>query len=151
MVKGFVTILIIVAVSLGLAFVVGCESDAQTGALIGAGAGAGIGQAIGHDTESTLIGAGVGGGAGYMIGNESDKRKTRAEMESLRQENMQMRQQSAQMQQEMSTVTINVTNSNGSITPVTLRKQGVVYIGPRGETYTTLPTQEQLKQAGYGF
>jgi hypothetical protein len=86
-----------------------------------------------------------------MIGNEQDKKKTKAEMESLRQENMQMRQGSAQMQQEMNTVTINVTNSNGSITPVTLRKQGVVYIGPRGETYTTLPTQEQLKQAGYGF
>jgi hypothetical protein len=151
MVKGFVAILMVVVVSLGLAFVSGCESDAQTGALIGTGAGAGIGQAIGHNTESTLIGAGVGGGAGYMIGNEQDKKKTKAEMESLRQENMQMRQQSAQMQQEMSTVTINVTNSNGSITPVTLRKQGVVYIGPRGETYTTLPTQEQLKQAGYGF
>jgi hypothetical protein len=151
MVKGFVAILMVVVVSLGLAFVSGCESDAQTGALIGTGAGAGIGQAIGHNTESTLIGAGVGGGAGYMIGNEQDKKKTKAEMENLRQENMQMRQQSTQMQQEMSTVTINVTNSNGSITPVTLRKQGVVYIGPRGETYTTLPTQEQLKQAGYGF
>jgi uncharacterized protein YcfJ len=151
MVRSFVTILMVVIASLGLAFVCGCESDAQTGALIGTAAGAGIGQAIGHNTESTLIGAGVGGGAGYMIGNEQDKKKTKAEMEGLRQENMQMRQQSAQMQQEMSTVTINVTNSNGSITPVTLRKQGVVYIGPRGETYPTLPTQEQLKQAGYGF
>jgi uncharacterized protein YcfJ len=151
MVKSLVTILIIAAVGVSLAFTCGCESDAQTGALIGAGAGAGIGQAIGHNTESTLIGGAVGGGAGYMIGNESDKKKTKAEMESLRQQNMQMQQQSAQMQQEMSTVTINVTNSNGSITPVTLRKQGVVYIGPRGETYTTLPTQEQLKQAGYGF
>ena len=151
MVKGFVTILIVAVVGLGLAFVGGCESDAQTGALIGTAAGAGIGQAIGHDTGSTLIGAGVGAGAGYMIGNEQDKKKTKAEMESLRQENMQMRQGSAQMQQEMNTVTINVTNSNGSITPVTLRKQGVVYIGPRGETYPTLPTQEQLKQAGYGF
>ena len=158
MVKGFVTILIIAAVSLGLAFVCGCESDAQTGALIGTGAGAGIGQAIGHNTESTLIGGAVGGGAGYMIGNESDKKKTQAEMENLQQQNMQLQQQNMQMQQqnmqtqqEMSTVTINVTNSNGSITPVTLRKQGVVYIGPRGETYTTMPTQEQLKQAGYGF
>jgi hypothetical protein len=151
MAKGFMTILIVAGVGLGLAFVCGCESDAQTGALIGAGAGAGIGQAIGHDTESTLIGGAVGGGAGYMIGNESDKRKTKAEMESLRQQNIQMQQQHAQMQQEMSTVTINIVNSNGSITPVTLRKQGVVYIGPRGETYTTLPTQEQLKQAGYGF
>jgi uncharacterized protein YcfJ len=151
MVKGFVAILMVVVVSVGLVFVSGCESDAQTGALIGTAAGAGVGQAIGRNTQSTLIGAGVGAGAGYMIGNESDKKKTKAEMESLRQQNMQMQQQSSQMQQEMSTVTINVTNSNGSITPVTLRKQGVVYIGPRGETYPTLPTQEQLKQAGYGF
>lgn len=141
MVKGFGTILTVVVVSLGLALVTGCESDAQTGALIGTAAGAGIGQAIGHDTESTLIGAGVGAAGGYMIGNEQDKKKaraeTKAEMESLR--------------QEMNVVTINVTNSNGSITPVRLRKQGVVYIGPRGETYTTLPTEEQLKQGGYGF
>jgi uncharacterized protein YcfJ len=151
MVKGFVTILIVVVVSLGLAFVCGCESDAQTGALIGTAAGAGVGQAIGRDTGSTLIGAAVGGGAGYMIGNESDKKKTQAEMESLQRQNMQMQQQNMQMQQEMSTVTVNVVNSNGSITPVTLRRQGVVYIGPRGETYPTMPTQEQLKQAGYGF
>ena len=158
MVKNFVTILLVVGVGLGLAFVCGCESDAQTGALIGTAAGAGIGQAIGGNTGSTLIGAGVGGGAGYMIGNESDKKKTKAEMESLRQENAQLQQQGTQMQQQgtqtqqdTGTVTINVNNSNGSITPVTLRRQGAVYIGPRGETYTTLPTQEQLKQAGYGF
>lgn len=141
MVKGFVAILMLVVVSLGLAFVSGCESDAQTGALIGTAAGAGIGQAIGHDTGSTLIGAGVGGGAGYIIGNEQDKKKAAVQTSA----------QMEQMRQEMNTVTINVTNSNGSITPVTLRKQGVVYIGPRGETYPTLPTQEQLKQAGYGF
>ncbi len=137
MVKGFVTILIVAVVSLGLAFVCGCESDAQTGAAVGSLAGAGIGQLAGGDTESTLIGAAVGGGAGYMIGSEQDKKKAAAEREQLR--------------QEMNTVTINITNSNGSITPVRLRKQGVVYIGPRGETYTTLPTEEQLKQAGYGF
>lgn len=151
MVRSFVTILTLVIVSLGLALTCGCESDAQTGALIGTAAGAGIGQAIGHDTGSTLIGAGVGAAGGYMIGNESDKKKTKAEMESLQQQNMQLQQQNAQIQQEASTVTINITNSNGSITPVTLRRQGAVYIGPRGETYPTMPTQEQLKQAGYGF
>jgi uncharacterized protein YcfJ len=137
MTKDLVLILMVVAVSLALAFVAGCESDAQTGAAVGTLAGAGIGQLAGGDTESTLIGAAVGGGAGYMIGNERDKKKTKAEMDSLR--------------QEMNTVTINITNSNGSITPVMLRKQGVVYIGPRGETYTSLPTEAQLKQAGYGF
>ncbi len=75
MVKKLVIILIVIAVSLGLAFVAGCESDAQTGALIGTGVGAIAGQAIGGDTEATLIGAGVGAAGGYMIGNESDKKK----------------------------------------------------------------------------
>ena len=151
MTKGLLTVLVAAVVSVGLSFAVGCESDAQTGALVGTGAGALAGQAIGHNTQSTLIGAGVGAGAGYMIGNESDKKKTKAEMENIRQQNVQMQQQSAQMQQEASTVTINITNSNGSITPVTLRKQGGFYVGPRGETYTSLPTEEQLKKAGYGF
>ena len=52
----------------------GCESDAQTGALLGAGLGAVAGQAIGGNSEGTLIGAAVGGGAGYLIGNQSDKK-----------------------------------------------------------------------------
>ncbi len=75
MVKRLVIILIVVAVSLGLLFAAGCESDAQTGALIGTAIGAGAGQAIGGDTESTLIGAGVGAVGGYIIGNEQDKNK----------------------------------------------------------------------------
>jgi outer membrane lipoprotein SlyB len=158
MAKGLLTVLVAAVVSVGLLFAIGCESDAQTGALVGTAAGAGVGQAIGHNTESTLIGAGVGAAGGYMIGNESDKKKTQAEMENLQrqnmqlqQQNMQMQQQNMQTQQEMSTVTVNITNSNGSITPVTLRRQGGFYVGPRGETYSTMPTQEQLKQAGYGF
>ena len=75
MAKKLIIILMVVAVSLGLALVAGCESDAQTGALIGTGVGAIAGQAIGGDTESTLIGAGVGAVGGYIIGNESDKKK----------------------------------------------------------------------------
>ncbi len=137
MVNKIFTILLVAAVSISLVFLVGCESDAQTGALIGTAVGAGAGQLIGGDTKSTLIGAGIGAAGGYMLGNEGDKKKTKAEMESIR--------------QEMNIVTVNITNSNGSITPVKLRKQGVVYIGPRGETYTSLPTEEQLKQGGYGF
>ncbi len=75
MAKNLIIILMVVVVGLGLAFVSGCESDAQTGALIGTGIGAIAGQAIGGDTESTLIGAGVGAIGGYIIGNESDKKK----------------------------------------------------------------------------
>ena len=75
MAKKMIIILLLVAVSFGLVFVAGCESDAQTGALIGAGVGALAGQAIGGDTEGTLIGVGAGAAGGYMIGNESDKKK----------------------------------------------------------------------------
>lgn len=120
----------------GVLVAVGCESDAQTGAGVGALAGAGIGQLAGRDTESTLIGAAVGAGAGYIIGNEQDKKKQKAETEN----------QAAAMD----TVTVNVVNSNGSITPVKLRKQGVGYLGPKGEYYETLPTSEQLRPV-YGF
>ena len=75
MVKKMITIVMLVTVSLSLLLISGCESDAQTGALIGAGVGALAGQAIGGDTEATLIGAGIGAGGGYIIGNEQDKKK----------------------------------------------------------------------------
>jgi len=75
MAKNSLIILIAAAVCLCLAFIAGCESDAQTDALIGTAIGAGAGQAIGGDTESTLIGAGVGAVGGYIIGNEQDKKK----------------------------------------------------------------------------
>ena len=136
MIKSLMTILMVVVVSLGLTLVAGCESDAQTGALLGTAAGAGVGALAGGSTEGTLIGAAVGGGVGYILGSEQDKKKTRAEMDTLR--------------QEMNTVTVNITNSNGSISQVLLRKQGVGYVGPRGEYYDKLPTEDQLRPI-YGF
>ena len=136
MVKDLITILIISAVSVGLVFITGCESDAQTGAALGSLAGAGIGQLAGGHTESTLIGAAVGGGVGYILGNESDKKKAQAEMYYL--------------QDEMKAVTVNITNSNGSVSQVRLQKHGVGYVGTRGEYYPSLPTENQLRPV-YGF
>ena len=136
MVKGLVTTLMVMAVSFGSLFVAGCESDAQYGSAIGALAGAGIGQLAGGDAESTLVGAAVGGATGYMLGNESDKKKAQTERAYLR--------------QEMNTVIVKVTNSNGSVIQVPLRKQGVGYVGTRGEYYGTLPTENQLRPV-YGF
>ncbi len=136
MVKGLVTILMVMAVSLGSLFVAGCESDAQYGSAIGALAGAGIGQLAGGDAESTLVGAAVGGATGYMLGNESDKKKAQAERAYLR--------------EEMNTVVVNVTNRNGSIIQVPLRKHGVGYLGTRGEYYPALPSEDQLRLV-YGF
>jgi uncharacterized protein YcfJ len=134
--KSLIIILVVAAVSLGLMIVSGCESDAQTGTAIGALAGAGIGQLAGGSTEATLIGAAVGGGTGYMIGNEQDKQKAAADRDKLR--------------EEMNTVMVKVTNSNGSIIQVPLKKQGVGYVGPRGEYYDNLPTENQLRPV-YGF
>lgn len=39
----------------------------------------------------------------------------------------------------------NIHNDNGSITPVKIRKKDGTYIGPKGERYEQLPTEEQLK------
>jgi hypothetical protein len=73
--RNLLIILLAVSISLGGLFFAGCESDAQTGALIGTVAGAAIGQAVGRDTESTLIGAGIGAAGGYIIGDQQDKKK----------------------------------------------------------------------------
>jgi len=130
------TILIVAAVSFGLLLIAGCESDAQVGSAIGALAGAGFGQLAGGDSEATLIGAAVGGTAGYMIGNESERQKAQAER--------------AYMRQEMNTVAVNITNSNGSVSQVRLRRHGVGYVGTRGEYYHRLPTEDELRPI-YGF
>lgn len=73
--RDLVIILMTAIVCFVLVFAVGCESRAQTGALIGTAVGAGAGQVIGHDTKSTVIGGAIGAGAGYIIGNETDKKK----------------------------------------------------------------------------
>ncbi len=130
------TMLIVMTVSFGSLFIAGCESDAQYGSAIGALAGAGIGQLAGRDAESTLIGAAVGGAAGYMLGNESDRQKAQSERDSMR--------------QEMRTVAVNITNSNGSVSQVRLRRHGVGYVGTRGEYYHRLPTEDELRPI-YGF
>ncbi len=51
---------------------------------------------------------------------------------------------------EPTTITVWITNSNGSLTSVSLRKSGPGFIGPRGEWYHNMPTKEQLRMV-YGF
>ncbi len=47
-------------------------------------------------------------------------------------------------------ITVWITNSNGSQSTVRLTRQGAWYVGPRGEYYATMPTNEQLRIV-YGF
>ena len=124
----------VVVVSLSFVFIAGCETKAQTGAAVGGLGGAAIGALAGgrhHAGEGALIGGAIGAGGGYMVGNEGDKK--------------QMNQQLQATQMEANTVVVNITNSNGSVTPVTLHRSGNVWVGPRGEQYMTVPTVDQLK------
>ena len=68
----------VLAAAMGMGSV-GCESKAQTGALVGAGGGALLGGAIGSFSHGragagAAIGAGAGAIGGYLVGNEMDKK-----------------------------------------------------------------------------
>jgi outer membrane lipoprotein SlyB len=138
--KQFTTVLVTIAIILSFTFISSCSSDAGKGAGIGGLAGAGVGAIIGHQSGHTvggaLIGGAVGGGAGYIIGNERDKKKTQAEMDTMRvDENSEL---------------VTVTNNNGSKILIRVQRQGTGYIGPRGEYYDHLPTDAELRPL-YGF
>lgn len=134
--KRFVTLTLLALATVAIVFTAGCETESQSSALLGSAIGAGIGALAGGDTEGALIGAAIGGGVGYMAGSESEKKKTRTEMASIR--------------AEQNVVPVWITNSNGSKIEVRLTRDGPGFRGPRGEYYTTMPTEEQLKQV-YGF
>ncbi len=57
---------------IGAISLVGCSSDAGTGALVGAGIGAGTGALISPTAGGVLIGAGVGAATGAVIGAALD-------------------------------------------------------------------------------
>ena len=135
-----VKMMLVVAACLGVVFVAGCENKAQTGAGVGALGGAGVGAIIGNQSGNAgtgaLIGGAVGGLGGYAVGNEGDKKQMNQDIQSVR--------------NDATTTVVNITNSNGSITPVILRRSGNMWIGPKGEQYMSMPTVEQLKPV-YGF
>jgi len=56
----------------------------------------------------------------------------------------------AVISQQPVTSVIYVTNSNGSVTPVTITWSGSAWVGPKGEQYLNYPTVEQLKMI-YSF
>ena len=106
-----------------------------TGALFGTLAGAAIGAATG-DWGNVAAGAAIGAGSGAVIGNEYDKTQMGKRIDAI--------------ERDANTFIINVHNTNGSITPVYLRRDGNTYWGPRGEMYQNIPTEDQLRKV-YGF
>jgi len=122
----------------------GCvTTEADKSAAIGTGIGAGLGAILGHNLgdgsgSDRALGAAAGALAGGVLGHQKGRQQ-------------EIQSQMNQMQQRQFITTIWVENSNGSKTPVQLRQtDGGQYIGPRGEYYDTMPTQEQLKKI-YGM
>ena len=138
--RHLITAIVVIAAGFGILAVGGCETEAQSKAAWATAIGAGAGQLLGGDTKSTAIGAGIGAGAGYIWGSMEDKKNKE-----------QTQTQPQTVQNDANTVTVWLTNSNGSKTPVKLtRNADGTYTGPKGELYAAMPTEEQLKNA-YGF
>jgi outer membrane lipoprotein SlyB len=112
-------------------------NNTMAGATLGGVLGGVLGNNVGDGRNQVLgaaLGALLGGLAGNQYGRGQDTLNNRL----------------TAMEQAQSTVTVMVHNSNGSYTPVVLRRYGNEFIGPRGEYYTALPGDAQLKPI-YGF
>ncbi len=104
-------------------------SAAITGAIIG-----GI---VGYQSEEPGEGAGVGAvlfGVGALLG-EIDRANEDCDGEDDDEDDCDPQEE----------VVIEIHNDNGSTMPVVLKKKGATYIGPKGEKYDRLPTEEQLR------
>ncbi len=110
-------------------------SPIYTSALMGALVGGIIGYQSDETDEGIALGAAVCG-VGALL-SEMDNADSQWN-ESVRKEEC------------CENVIIDIHNDNGSITPVKLKKKGDTYIGPKGERYDQLPTEEQLKPV-YGL
>ena len=133
---------LIVSLVLGLC---GCGSENQNrksnglklspiyGAALG---GAIIGGIIGHQSHETGEGVAIGAavlGVGELL-RQTDKLSEKEQ-----------KRESERKAKDAEQVVIEIQNDNGSVTPVKLKKKGSIYIGPKGERYDGLPTEEQLK------
>jgi hypothetical protein len=101
--------------------------------------GALIGGIVGYQSEEPGEGAAIGAaifGVGQLL-KQTDKLHKEREHED------------DDNDEEGEEVVVIIRNNNGSVLPVELKKKGFTYIGPKGEKYEHLPTEEQLR-AAYG-
>ena len=100
--------------------------------------GALIGGIIGYQSDEALAGALIGGavlGVGELLSQTDEITEDQSACSEPQQDEK---------------VVVEVTNTNGSITPVLLTKKGALYVGPNGENYAQRPTDQQLRPV-YGL
>ncbi len=129
------SVAVVLVLSLVLGLCAGCNednSDMKLSPIYGSAiAGALIGGIIGYQSDETGEGVAVGAavlGVGQLL-HELDEANKHEEHED-------------ECDKE---VVVQIHNDNGSITPVKLKRKDCAYIGPKGERYEELPTEEQLK------
>ena len=144
-------------VVIGLAsstLMMGCASpqyQQHAGAVDYGAAGAGVGAIAGamagnnvrglNTGEGAIAGATLGAIVGAVIGAQHD---------AVTAQGTAMNAKINAVSEQATTTIVNVKNSNGSYTPVLIRKVGNEYVGPRGEYYNAVPTEAQLN-GPYGF
>ncbi|MGD8500400.1 MAG: hypothetical protein PVJ86_07115 [Phycisphaerales bacterium] len=135
------TVAIVLAASFVLGLCSGCNSGCSDG---------GNGLKISPIYESALWGALIGG----IVGHQSEEPGEGAAIgaaifgvgELLKQSDRHHKEKEHKHKDEcVEEVVVEIRNSNGSITSVELKKEGSIYIGPKGERYEQVPTEEQLK------
>ena len=100
--------------------------------------------------QEAITGAIIGGIIGYQSHEEGEGAAIGAGLfvagELLRQgDKLHKEKEHAHKEKRLEYKIVEIHNDNGSITPVKLRKKDGSYIGPKGERYEQLPTEEQLK------
>ncbi|MFH1717410.1 MAG: hypothetical protein ABIF19_08680 [Planctomycetota bacterium] len=142
--KKSVAVILILSLMLGLCG--GCNegngsmklSPIYSSALMGALVGGIVGYQSDEPGEGAAVGAAIFG-VGALFSEMDQANKDNGQWTSTK-ENPECPER----------VIVDIHNDNGSITPVTLKKKGDNYIGPKGERYEELPTEEQLKPV-YGL
>ena len=142
--KGMMSAVVCVALIGATLTLSGCATASQKdqGTAIGAGVGAALGSVLGNNMGGSRNDRELGMAAGALVGGLLGRQYgTQQEMQG----------QLSNLQQQQFITTVWVENSNGSKTPVQLRQtDGGQYVGPRGEYYSTMPTQDQLRKV-YGM
>lgn len=99
--------------------------------------------------SSTLAGALIGGIVGYQSDEPGEGAAVGAVIfgvgELLHELDEANKDQERQKDECAKEVVVEIHNDNGSVTPVRLKRKDCAYVGPKGERYEELPTEEQLK------
>lgn len=113
-----------------------------------------VGAIVGHQSDKTGQGIAIGAGVGafgeflHQLDMHPDASRPRPQQTRANTQPPELKTAPARPSASgniMETFIVQIHNDNGSITPVEIRKEGNKYIGPTGEQYDKMPTEEDLK------